>query len=94
MDKSGANKAAIDGINKDRKIPIKVRQMKYLNNIIEQDHWAIKRVTRPMLSFKSFRSARNVLSGIELMPMIRKGQFKSASNSKMSFAEQFYALAG
>ena len=74
MDKSGANKAAIDGINDDRELPIEVRQIKYLNNIVEQDHRAIKRVTKPMLNFKSFRSARNVLAGIELMHMIRKGQ--------------------
>jgi putative transposase len=66
MDKSGANKAAIDGINQDRELPIVVRQIKYLNNIVEQDHRAIKRVTKPMLNFKSFRSARNVLAGIEL----------------------------
>ena len=55
MDKSGANKAAIDAINAGRDVPIVVRQVKYLNNIVEQDHRAIKRVTRPMLNFKSFR---------------------------------------
>jgi transposase-like protein len=65
MDKSGANKAAIDEINASREIPIVVRQVKYLNNIVEQDHRAIKRVTKPMLNFKSFRSARNTLAGIE-----------------------------
>ena len=92
MDKSGTNKAAIDGINNDRDAPIEVRQIKYLNNIVEQDHRAIKRVTKPMLNFKSFRSARNVLAGIELMHMIRKGQM--AEENQMSFAEQFYALAG
>lgn len=70
-----------------------VRQVKYLNNIVEQDYRAIKRVTRPMLNFKFFRSARNVLAGIELMHMIRKGQMVSAEESQMSFAEQFYALA-
>lgn len=75
MDKSGANKAAIDEINAGREIPMVVRQVKYLNNIVEQDHRAIKRVTRPTLNFKSFRSARNVLAGIELMHMIRQGQF-------------------
>lgn len=53
MDKSGANRAAINAINADRVIPIVVRQVKYLNNIVEQDHRAIKRVTRPpMLNFK------------------------------------------
>ena len=92
MDKSGANKAAIDEINNNRDVPIEVRQIKYLNNIVEQDHRAIKRVTKPMLNFKSFRSARSVLAGIELMHMIRKGQM--AEENQMSFAEQFYALAG
>ena len=75
MDKSGANKAAIDAINACRDVPILVRQVKYLNNIVEQDHRAIKRVTKPMLNFKSFRTAGSVLAGIELMHMIRKGQY-------------------
>ena len=56
MDKSGANKAAIDAINAGRSVPILVRQVKYLNNMVEQDHRAIKRLTKPMLNFKSFRS--------------------------------------
>jgi putative transposase len=94
MDKSGANKAAINGINAGRDVPIVVRQIKYLNNIVEQDHRAIKRVTKPMLNFKSFRSARNVLAGIELIHMIRKGQFVFDGAAASSFADQFYALAG
>jgi len=94
MDKSGANKAAIDAINSGRDVPIEVRQVKYLNNIVEQDHRAIKRVTRPMLNFKSFRSAGCVLAGIELIHMIRKGQFASNGANEMSFGDQFYALAG
>ena len=94
MDRSGANKAAIDAINVGRGVPIVVRQVKYLNNIVEQDHRAIKRVTRPMLNFKSFRSASNVLAGIEFMHMIRKGQFAIDGAAAMSFAEQFYAMAG
>jgi transposase-like protein len=61
---------------------------------LEQDHRAIKRVTRPMLNFKSFRSASNVLAGIEFMHMIRKGQFAIDGAAAMSFADQFYALAG
>ena len=73
MDKSGANKAAMDAINASCEIPIIVRQAKYLNNIVEQDHRAVKRVTKPMLNFKSFQSAKCVLAGIELMHMIRKG---------------------
>ena len=94
MDKSGANKAAMDEINKSLPSPVLVRQIKYLNNIVEQDHRAVKRVTRPMLGFKSFNAAKCVLAGIELMHMIRKGQFRMKGCEKMSFAEQFYALAG
>ena len=93
MDKSGANQAALEQLNKERDIPITIRQVKYLNNIVEQDHRAIKRITRPMLGFKSFRAARAILAGIELMHMIRKGQFMLKSEG-MSFADQFYALAG
>jgi hypothetical protein len=58
-------------------MPIEVRQVKYLNNIVEQDHRAIKRITRPMLNFKSFRSAGCVLAVIELMHMIRKASSPS-----------------
>ena len=75
-------------------LSIPVRQVKYLNNIVEQDHRAVKRITKPMLGFKSFQSARNVLVGIELMHMIRKGQMMMTSCDRMSFADQFYALAG
>ena len=94
IDKNGANKAAMDEINARGETPVIVRQVKYLNNIVEQDHRAIKRVTKPMLNFKSFRAAKNVLAGIELMHMIRKGQFLLEGCIKLSFAEQFYALAG
>jgi putative transposase len=94
MDKSGANKAALDQLKTERDIPIAIRQVKYLNNIVEQDHRAIKRVTRPMLGFKSFRAAQAILAGIELMHMIRKGQNMMAGCEGMSFADQFYMLAG
>jgi transposase-like protein len=94
MDKSGGNKAAIDEINGAIAVPITVRQVKYLNNMVEQDHRAVKRVTKPMLGFKSFRAATNVLAGVELMHMIRKGQFVIDGATVMSFADQFYALAG
>ena len=94
VDKSGANKAAMEEINGRSETPIIVRQVKYLNNIVEQDHRAIKRITRPMLNFKSFRSAKNDLAGIELMHVIRKGQFMMKGCNEGSFADQFYALAG
>src|ERR1035437_6707471 len=79
LDKSGANKAAMDAINAGSGISIIVRQVKYLNNLVEQDHRAVKRVTKPMLNFKSFQAAKCVLAGIELMHMIRKGQLDRKS---------------
>jgi putative transposase len=93
MDKSGTNQAALEQLNKEREVPIAIRQVKYLKNIVEQDHRTIKRITRPMLGFKSFRAARAILAGIELMHMIRKGQFMRKGEGR-SFADQFYTLAG
>ena len=63
IDKSGANSAAIEAYNIDNEASIELRQVKYLNNIVEQDHRAIKRMTRPMLGFKSFWSAAITLAG-------------------------------
>ena len=89
IDKSGANTAAIKQYNKNKNRRIKIRQCKYLNNIVEQDHRFIKRRIRPMLGFKSFWSARATLAGIELWRMLKKGQNKSS----LSAWQQFYALA-
>jgi len=94
MDKGGANTAAMDEINARGEMLIIVRQVKYLNNIVEQDHRAVKRVTKPMLNFKSFQSAKCVLTGIELMHMIRKGQILLQGCIKLSFAEQFMHWQG
>jgi putative transposase len=69
-------------------------QVKYLNNIVKQNHRAIKRVTRPMLNFKSFQSAGSVLAGIELIQMIRKGQSAFDGVQPMSLANQFFTPAG
>ncbi len=69
IDKSGANLAGLNAINAERETPIKIRQSKYLNNVVEQDHRAIKRVVRPMLGFKRFRCARIILCGIEFNEM-------------------------
>ena len=88
LDKSGANTAAIDDYNTDPETDIELRvaglgpQAKYLNNIVEQDHRAVKRQTRPMLGFKSFWSAAITVAGIELMHMIRKGQLKGSGTSR------------
>jgi transposase-like protein len=54
IDKSGANTAAIRSVNADACLDIELRQSKYLNNMVEQDHRTVKRITAPMLGFKSF----------------------------------------
>jgi putative transposase len=100
IDKSVANKPGIDAINFQLLVlsllgcslmQIEIRQIKYLNNIIEQDHRGIKRITKSMMGFKAFHSAETTLAGIELCRMLKKGQH---INSENAFAfEQFYALA-
>jgi putative transposase len=91
VDKSGANLAALEALNAERSTSIKVRQNKYLNNIVEQDHRVIKRIIKPMMGFRDFRCARIILAGIELMHMIRKGQMHDDGFAKTA-AEQFYLL--
>ena len=91
IDKSGATTAAIEHYNVGCDRNIQLRQAKYLNNIVEQDHRAIKRMTRPMLGFKSFWSAAITLAGIEVMHMIRKGQL--ICKGTLTPAQQFYSLA-
>jgi transposase-like protein len=79
--------------NKPDEETMTVRQNKYLNNLVEQDHRNIKRRTRPMMGFKSFRRAQTILAGIELIHMIRKGQFRHSAGDGLSPTEQFYLLA-
>ncbi len=93
IDKSRANTAAIESVKTDACVDIMMRQNKYLNNIVEQDHRAVKRITRPMLGFKSFWSARILNGGIETMHMIKKGQLHCPGGQAMSAANQFYSLA-
>jgi len=89
IDKSGANNSSIKKFNRDESKRIKIRQCKYLNNIVEQDHRFIKRIIRPMLGFKSFLSGHPTLAGIELWHMLKKGQNKSS----LPVWAQFYELA-
>ena len=94
IDKSGANTAGITAINRMLKrfgcpIPVEMVRIKFLNNIVEQDHRSIKKRIRPMLGFKSFVSASATLEGIEVASMIRKGQL---TPGLCPFA-QFAALA-
>jgi transposase-like protein len=72
---------------------ITIRQCKYLNNIVEQDHRPVKRISRPMVGFKNFHAAQKTLTGIEVMAMIKKGQMKTTKGDDRSPAELFYALA-
>ena len=94
IDKSGANYAGLMNINTllfffGATCFIDILRVKYLNNIIEQDHRFIKKITKPMMNFKAFHSASSTLSGIELAHMIRKKQFK---NTDLSDYHQFLAL--
>jgi putative transposase len=90
-DRSERRAAAIERYNAEHEADIEIRRRKYLKNIVEQDHRAIKRVARPALGFKFFRSAAATLAGVELMHMIRKGQLRATG--KLRPAKQFYALA-
>jgi putative transposase len=91
IDKSGANTAAIESFNTEHKAGIEIRQVKYLNDIAEQDHRATKRLVRPMLGFKSFWAAAVTLTRIELMRTIRKGQL--LLTGELRPAQQFRPLA-
>lgn len=99
IDKSGSNNAGLKVINLRLIIfylgfpllQIIIRQIKYLNNRIEQDHRGIKRIINPMMRFKAFHSADATLTGIELYRMLKKGQHIAAGSS--TAFEQFYALA-
>jgi putative transposase len=86
--------AAIASSNAEHDTMIEVRQGRYLNNVVEQDHRAIKRVVRPMLGFKSVEAAQRTLAGIELMHMLKKGQLVVEDGAEdLTPVEQFYALA-
>jgi len=100
IDKSGSNLSVLEMINNFlcmialfglQFFQIQIRQIKYLNNIVEQDHRGIKRITKPMMGFKAFASARSTLAGIELHRMLRKGQHKLSDNT--SLFDHFYGLA-
>jgi len=89
----GQNKCAVDFFNEDleKEKQYEIRQVKYLNNIIEQDHRFIKKRTRIMLGFKSFYSASETLSGIENIRIIQKGQIKGQKLNQSAF-ENFVEL--
>ena len=90
IDKSGANTAAINAYNKTNERSVEIRQNKYLNNIVEQDHRFIKQLCRATLGFKTFRTARITLGGFEAMRIIRKQQVEAEGQTS---AEIFYSIA-
>ena len=69
----------------------RLRQVKYLNNIVEQDHRRIKRLVRPGLGFGSLPTARRTLAGYEGMAMIRKGQVRNIGGGDMRAPAAFVA---
>ncbi|MGE6540782.1 IS6 family transposase [Bacillus luti] len=97
VDKNPAYPMAIEELKKEKKMPvgIQIRQVKYLNNIVEQDHRFIKRRVRSILELKSFKTAIPILSGVEAMHMIKKEQIdlrdQSLQNQK-KFIHQLFGL--
>ena len=96
IDKSGANLAGLEAINARLKFTkasklIEILQVKYLNNIMEQDHRFIKKITKPMMGFKAYHSAVATLAGIEAAHMIRKEQLQQ---NGVTVFQQFAELAG
>ncbi|PEE34294.1 DDE-type integrase/transposase/recombinase, partial [Bacillus pseudomycoides] len=98
VDKNPAYPVAIQELKEEKHMPegIQLRQVKYLNNIVEQDHRFIKRRVRSMLGLKSFKTAISILSGVEAMHMMKKGQLvlpdKSVQNRK-EFIHKLFGLA-
>jgi transposase-like protein len=97
VDKNAAYPVAMETLKGDETLAetTELRQVKYLNNVVEQDHRNIKRITRPMMGFKSFNSARRTLCGIEAISMIKKGQVveKGDSVSQAKFIEEIFGIA-
>jgi transposase, IS6 family len=98
VDKNPAYPIAIHELKNDRILPqnVNLRQIKYLNNIVEQDHRSIKRIVRPMLGFQSFHTAVKTLKGIETMNMIKKGQVDTLNQcvrAEVNFINQLFGIA-
>lgn len=93
VDNSTAYPPAFDGLKKEDILPQEttLRQVKYLNNAIEQDHRSVKRLTRPMLGFQSFHTAHRTLRGIETMSMTRKGQICDVAKGDIVAQNAFVA---
>jgi transposase-like protein len=99
VDKNAAYPAAVDDLKADEQLleTTELRQSKYLNNRVEQDHRFIKRLTKPGMGFGSFNSARRTLRGMEAMNMLRKGQVTSVDKgdvrAQIEFVSQIFGVA-
>jgi transposase, IS6 family len=93
VDKNAAYPVAMKTMKRDAELWrfAKLRQVKFLNNIVEQDHRRIKRLVRPGLGLKSFTSASRTIAGYEAMAMIRKAQVESAPANDMGAQRDFIA---
>jgi transposase-like protein len=69
----------------------RLRQVKYLNNIVEQDHRRVKRLVRPGLGFGSLWTVQRTLAGYEVMAMVRKGQLRKIGGRDMRAQATFVA---
>ena len=99
VDKNAAYPPAVDELKKEEALSedTQLRPVKYLNNMIEQDHRRMKRLVKPGLGFGSFHTARRTLKGYEAMAMIRKGQVKDIDRDdvtgQISFIHQIFGIA-
>lgn len=99
VDKNPAYPKAIKELKAAKKLLeiVTLRQIKYLNNIVEQDHRAIKRLVKPGIEFGSFNKARRTMRGYEIMNMIRKGQVlrvpKGAIKERILFINRILEVA-
>ena len=99
VDKNAAYPAAVDDLKADEQLleTTELRQSKYLNNRVEQDHRFIKRLTKPGMGFGSFNSARRTLRGMEAMNMKRIGQVTSVDKgdvrAQIEFVSQIFGVA-
>ena len=98
VDKNPAYPKAIKELKAAKKLPeiVKLRQIKYLNNIVEQDHRGIKRLVKPGMGFGSFNTARRTIRGYEIMNMMRKGQVlgvpKGAVKERVLFINRIFGV--
>ena len=96
IDKNPAYLPTIDELKNENNLfkNVEIRQTRYLNNIIEQEHRSIKQIVNPMLGFQSFRSANKTLKGIEAMNMIKKGQVNDLNYSVLNEVKYINQLFG